>query len=40
MNSPIFFLLTPVVRAIPLRMNGSVAAKEAKLVGRDLTFDK
>lgn len=46
MNSLIILLLALVVVAIPLGMNGSVAAKKtkiekkAKLLGYDLTFDK
>ena len=46
MNRLIIFLLALVVVAIPLGMNGSVAAKKAKiekkakLLGYDLTFDK
>lgn len=46
MNSLIILLLALVVVAIPLGINGSVAAKKAKiekkakLLGYDLTFDK
>lgn len=46
MNSLILLLLALVVVAIPLGINGSVAAKKAKiekkakLLGYDLTFDK
>lgn len=45
MNSLMFLFLVLVVIAIPLGMNGSVAAKKAKiekkakLLGYDLTFD-
>lgn len=46
MNSLIILLLALVAVAIPLGINGSVAAKKAKiekkakLLGYDLTFDK
>lgn len=46
MNSLIILFLALVVVAIPLGMNGSIAAKKAKiekkakLLGYDLTFDK
>lgn len=46
MNSLIILLLALVVVAIPLGINGSVAAKKAKiekkakLLGYNLTFDK